>query len=293
MLRIDRLIVLACALSALTCAAATGLAQTGELVDRDTLRVCADPHNLPFSNEAGEGFENRIAELLAQDLGVEVVYTWYPQSVGFVRNTLGAHLCDVVMGITTTSELLQNTNPYYRSSYALVQRADAKTKATSLGDPQLADLRIGAVARTPPVDLLAQRGLLKNVRPYHLIVDTRYESPGRQMVEDVAAGAIDVGVLWGPIAGYWAKQQAVPIEVVPITGEKVAAHLDFRITMGLRRNEPEWKQVLNDFIAAHKTEIQALLLDYGVPLLDEQGQPIKAALDTRQGALRRVPEGRT
>jgi quinoprotein dehydrogenase-associated probable ABC transporter substrate-binding protein len=292
MLGIHRLAAVGCAL-ALTWGAASGLAQTGELVDRDTLRVCADPHNLPFSNEAGEGFENRIAELLAQELGVELAYTWFPQSVGFVRNTLGARVCDVVMGIVTTSELMQNTNPYYRSSYALVQRADAKAKVASLDDPQLADLRIGAVARTPPIDILAQQALLKNLRPYHLMVDTRFDSPGREMVEDVAAGEIDVGVLWGPIAGYWAKQQSLPIEVIPITGENTGARVDFRITMGLRRNEPEWKQVLNDFIAEHKAEIQAILLDYGVPLLDEQGRPIKAALDTRQGALPSVPEPRT
>jgi quinoprotein dehydrogenase-associated probable ABC transporter substrate-binding protein len=293
MSRTNRLAAVACAVG-LTCGAASALAQLGELVDQDTLRVCADPHNLPFSNQGGEGFENRIAELLAQELGVELAYTWYPQSMGFVRNTLGARVCDVVMGIVTTSELLQNTNPYYRSSYALVQRADADPKVSSLGDPQLADLRIGAVAQTPPIDLLAQRGLLKNLRPYHLMVDTRFASSGRQMVEDVAAGAIDVGVLWGPIAGYWAKRQSVPLEVTPVTGESVGARLDFRITMGLRRNEPEWKRVLNDFIAEHKAEIQAILLDYGVPLLDEQGRPIEAAAGTRQGALEpATPEPRT
>ena len=287
--RTNQVAAVACAFG-LICGAMGALAQTGELVDRDTLRVCADPHNLPFSNEAGEGFENRIAELLAQELGVELAYTWYPQSIGFVRNTLGARACDVVMGIVTTSELMQNTNPYYRSSYALVQRADADIKVQALGDPKLADLRIGAVARTPPIDILAQRGLLKNLRPYHLMVDTRFDSPGRDMVADVAAGEIDVGVLWGPIAGYWAKQQSVPIEVIPVTGETVGARLDFRITMGLRRDEPEWKQTLNDFLAAHKTEIQAILLDFGVPLLDDQGRPIKAAAATRQGALPNVPE---
>jgi quinoprotein dehydrogenase-associated probable ABC transporter substrate-binding protein len=292
MLGSDRLAAVALAL-AVACGATGGLAQTGELVERDTLRVCADPHNLPFSNEAGEGFENKIAELLAEELGVPLAYTWYPQSIGFVRNTLGARACDVVMGITSTSELLQNTNPYYHSSYALVQRADAKTKADTLSDPRLADLRIGAVARTPPVDILAQRGLLKNVTPYALVVDTRFDSPGRQMVEDVAAGKIDVGVLWGPIAGYWAKQQSVPVEVVPLTGENIGARMDFRITMGLRRNEPEWKRVLNDFIGGHEAEIQAILLDYGVPLLDEQGRQIKAAADTRQGALEGTPEPRT
>ena len=284
MLGIERLAAVVCVV-ALICGATNGFAQTGELVDRNMLRVCADPHNLPFSNEAGEGFENKIAQLLAGDLGLEIAYTWYPQSIGFVRNTLGAHACDVVMGTVSTGELMQSTNPYYRSSYALVQRADAKTKAQALTDPQLADLRIGAVARTPPVDILAKQGLLKNVTPYALVVDTRYVSPGRDMIEDVAAGKIDVGVLWGPIAGYWAKQASVPLEVIALSGENAGARLDFRIAMGLRRNEPEWKQVLNGFIAKRKAEIQAILLEYGVPLLDEQGQQIKAAADTRQGAL--------
>ena len=147
MLGIERLAAVVCVV-ALICGATNGFAQTGELVDRNMLRVCADPHNLPFSNEAGEGFENKIAQLLAGDLGLEIAYTWYPQSIGFVRNTLGAHACNVVMGTVSTGELMQSTNPYYRSSYALVQRADAKTKAHALTDPQLADLRIGAVAHS-------------------------------------------------------------------------------------------------------------------------------------------------
>jgi quinoprotein dehydrogenase-associated probable ABC transporter substrate-binding protein len=287
--------MLTAALAAFLVVTTPGAAQqnTGELVDRSKLRVCADPDDLPYSNEAGEGFENKIAELLAADLGVDLAYTWHPQVIGFVRNTLGARACDLVMGITSTSEVMQNTNPYYRSSYALVQRADAGTKVTSLGDPKLADLRIGAVAQTPPIDVLAQRALLKNVRPYQLMVDTRYDDPGRQMIEDLAADKIDVGVLWGPIAGYWAKQQSVPIEVVPLTGENTGARLDFRITMGLRRNEPEWKGILNEFLAQHKAEIQEILLEYGVPLLDEQGHQIKAAADTRQGALESAAGPRT
>jgi quinoprotein dehydrogenase-associated probable ABC transporter substrate-binding protein/PQQ-dependent catabolism-associated CXXCW motif protein len=288
-MRIERLAAAVAAVG-FTLGAGSAFAQLGELVDPTTLRVCADPHNLPFSNEAGEGFENKIAELLADELGVELKYTWYPQSVGFVRNTLGARVCDVVIGITSTSELMQNTNPYYRSSYVLLQRADAETKVGSLHDPALKDLRIGAVARTPPVDLLARQGLLKNLRPYHLMVDTRFESPSRDLVEDLAAGEIDVGLVWGPIGGYWAKQQSVPIEVMPLTAEGAGARLDFRITMGLRRDEPQWKQVLNDFIAAHQDEIQAILLEYGVPLLDQQGHPIQAAAGQRQGALERVPE---
>ena len=274
-------------------AATSAGAQVGELVDRTKLRVCADPSDLPFSNQAGEGFENRIAELLAAKLGVPLTYTWYPQSIGFVRNTLNAGACDVVIGIPTPNALMQNTNPYYRSSYALVQRADADPKITSLHDPALADRKIGAVARTPPVTLLAQAGLLRQLKPYQLVVDTRFDSPGRQMVEDVAAGVIDVGILWGPIAGYWATQQKVPLEVTPLTGEEKGLHLDFRLSMGLRRNEPNWKHDLNDFLAANGDAIQAILLDYGVPLLDRQGQPIPAkapAKAKQQGRLEAVPE---
>ena len=289
MMRIGKLVMAACA-AGLALGPNDGNAQLGELVDPTTLRVCADPSNLPFSNQAGEGFENKIAELLADELGVGLAYTWFPQSVGFVRNTLGARMCDVVIGIVTTSELMQNTNPYYRSSYALVQRADADPKVTSLTDPKLADLRIGAIARTPPIDILARQGLLGNLQPYQLMIDTRFESPGRQLVEDVAAGEVDVGVLWGPIAGYWAEQQPVPLEVVPVVGDNPRDRLDFRISMGLRRNEPEWKRILNDFIAAHQDEIQAILLDYGVPLLDQQGRPIEAAAASRQGALDGVAE---
>jgi quinoprotein dehydrogenase-associated probable ABC transporter substrate-binding protein len=281
--------------AALVAGAATGRAQLGELVDQSRLRVCADPSNLPFSNQAGEGFENQIAELLAGKLGRDLSYTWYPQSIGFVRNTLGAGRCDLVIGIATTNELLQNSNPYYRSSYVLVQRADAARKASSLHDPALAELRLGAVARTPPVTLLAGRGLLGNLKPYPLIVDTRFASPGRQMVEDVAAGEIDVAVVWGPIGGYWAQRQAVPLEVTPLVGEDKGVRLDFRISMGLRRGEPQWKHQVNDLLAASEDEINAILLDYGVPLLDEQGQPLSAAPDKPRdhGELRQEPARRT
>jgi quinoprotein dehydrogenase-associated probable ABC transporter substrate-binding protein/PQQ-dependent catabolism-associated CXXCW motif protein len=265
-------------------------AQLGELVDPHRLRVCADPGNLPYSNQAEEGFENKIAELLAGKLGRELTYTWYPQTVGFVRNTLGAGLCDLVIGVTTTSELLQNSNPYYRSSYVLLQRAAAETKAASLHDPALKELKLGAVARTPPVTLLAQQGLLGKLKPYQLVVDTRFQSPGRQMVEDVANGVIDVGVLWGPIAGYWAQQQEVPLEIAPLLGEAQGARLDFRISMGMRRGEPEWKRQINELLAASEAEIQAILQDYGAPLLDEQGRPIPAPEAKKQGALETVPE---
>ncbi|HEX6141738.1 MAG TPA: substrate-binding domain-containing protein [Geminicoccaceae bacterium] len=252
-------------------------AQVTELVDPTALRVCADPNNLPYSNQAGEGFENAIAEMLAADLGLPLEYTWYPNTVGFVRNTLGAHLCDVVIGVVQGSELMQNTNPYYRSSYVMVSRADEGVKPESLDDPALRDLKIGIIARTPPVDLLARRGLLGNIETYHLMVDTRYYSPARDLVVDVAEGEVDVGLVWGPIAGYWAARQKTPLRLVPLAADQGSRiRLDYRISMGLRHDEPDWKHRLNDFLASHEKQIETLLLEYGVPLIGRDGELIRA-----------------
>ena len=255
-------------------------AQTSEVIDRSSLRVCADPANLPFSSEAGEGFENKIAELLAAELSLPIQYTWFPQAVGFVRNTLKARRCDLVVGISLGFELLQNTNPYYRSAYSLVYRPGDGLNLGALDDPALKDKKLGVVAGTPPASVIAKYGLLGNARPYHLMVDTRFESPGKQMVEDVAIGEIDVGLLWGPIAGYYAMQQEPPLTVVPLESREGEPRMDYRITMGIRFNEPDWKHQLNDLIAKKQPEINAILQDYGVPLLDEQGKLIPAAAKT-------------
>jgi quinoprotein dehydrogenase-associated probable ABC transporter substrate-binding protein len=250
------------------------LGQTSEAIDRSSLRVCADPANLPFSNQAGEGFENKIAELLAAELGVPVRYAWYPQATGFVRQTLMARKCDLVIGISLGFELLQNTNPYYRSSYALVYRADSGLSATSLDDPGLKALRLGVVAGTPPSSLLAKYGLLGRVRPYQLVADTRFDQPAKQMIDDVAAGEVDVGVVWGPIAGYHAKNHNPKLLVVPLRTEPGEIRMDYRITMGVRFNEPNWKREINDLIKNKQPEINVILSEYGVPLLDNQGRQV-------------------
>ncbi|MDH3664311.1 MAG: quinoprotein dehydrogenase-associated putative ABC transporter substrate-binding protein [Alphaproteobacteria bacterium] len=263
----------------------------GELVDATKFRVCADPDNLPYSNEAGEGFENKIAELLAGELGREITYSWYPSTIGFVRNTLAARICDVVIGTTIVNELMQNTNPYYRSTYALIQRADASHKILSLDDPALKDMRIGGVANTPPITLLATRGLLGNLAPYQLMADTRYDHPAQNMVEDVETGEIDIAVVWGPIGGYFAKQADGAMAVTPLKADDGSPmRLDFRISMGLRRGEPIWKEQLNDLLREQKPAIEAILQDYGVPLLDNQGNPI-AAEEQQQGGLVPEPDG--
>ena len=203
----------------------------------------------PYSNRAGEGFENKIAELLAGQLEREVTYTWYPSTIGFVRNTLAARVCDVVIGTTIVNELMQNTNPYYRSTYALIQRADAEAQITDLDDPALKDMRIGGVANTPPITLLARRGLVGNLEPYQLLADTRYDHPAQNMIEDVESGEIDIAVVWGPIGGYFAKQAEGALKVTPIAAdEDMPLRMDFRISMGLRRGEPVWKQQLDDLL---------------------------------------------
>ncbi|WP_431854786.1 substrate-binding domain-containing protein [Azospirillum sp.] len=253
-------------------AALPALAAGPSVRDTTALRVCADPSSLPFSNTAGEGFENKLAEMVAAELGVPVRYTWYPQSVGFVRNTLGALRCDVIMGMTTASELVQNTNPYYHSVYALVYRRESGLSARTLGDPQLDGKRIGVIAGTPPASQLAALGRLASLQPYHLVVDTRAESPGQQMIDDVAQGKTDAAVAWGPVAGYFAKRHGDALTVVPLTAETGGTRLDFRVTLGVRNGDDEWKKTLNTVLAKLQPRIDALLTEYGVPLLDEAAE---------------------
>lgn len=263
------------AIAGLSLLGGPALAQTSDLVDRSQLRVCADPANIPFSNEKGEGFENKIAELLAKELGVPVSYTWFPQAVGFVRNTLGAGLCDVVIGAAQGEELMQNTNHYYRSSYVLIFKPGTGLDGVdSLDDPRLKDKRIGIVAGTPPATILAANGLMPKARPYPLTVDRRFEAPVENMMRDLQSGEIDVAVLWGPIGRYYAKKASAPLVVVPLVKETNGPRMTFRITLGLRRNEPDWKNQLNTLIAKKQHDINEILLSYGVPLLDESDKPI-------------------
>ena len=268
---------------------------TGELVDRSAFRVCADPSNLPFSDDQGQGFENKIAELMAQKLGVPLTYTYYPDALGFVRNTLRANRCDVIMGVVAADELVQNTNPYYRSTYVLAYRDGEGDRFGDLDSPLMQLARIGVVAGTPVADLLARKGLAGQVQGYKLNVDTRVEQPARRMIEDLAAGEIDAALLWGPIAGYWGERQKVPIKLVPLASDpRAKLRLDFRISMGVRPNEPQWKHDLNDLIRELQPQIQAILADYGVPLLDAQGRLIETGLPRQTstaGATAPEPDG--
>jgi quinoprotein dehydrogenase-associated probable ABC transporter substrate-binding protein len=247
-------------------------AQTAELVPTDELRVCADPANLPFSNEQGEGFENHIAQIVAEALGLPLRSVFFPRTQGFVRNTLGARRCDLVVGTVAGDDTMQNTTPYYHTSYVMAFRSAGEPPPEDLNDPRLRDLRIGVIARTPPVDLLARHGLLTRVRPYPLVVDTRYESPAAQMLRDLAKSEIDVALVWGPYAGYAIQAAALPLSLRALTGEPGSPRMDYRITMGVRANEPEWRRRINAAIRARQPDITAVLRHYGVPLLDNAGQ---------------------
>lgn len=238
-----------------------------EAVDRTTLRVCADPANLPFSNDKGEGFENKIAELLAAKLNVPLKYIWYPNTIGFLRNTLRARRCDLVLGIVSGAEMVQSTNPYYRSTYVMVtRRADAIAAQTI--EALQPDLRIGLTAGAPPADIVAKSGLASRVRPYDLVVDTRYESPGKEMIEDLLGDKIDVALLWGPIAGYFAAQHDDQLTITPLTNEKTTTRMEFYIAMAVRPGENNWKNDINVLLRENQDAISEILRSYHIPMLD-------------------------
>jgi quinoprotein dehydrogenase-associated probable ABC transporter substrate-binding protein len=254
-----------------------------ELVDPKVLRVCADPRNMPFSNEKGEGFENKLAELFAAKLQKKLDYMFFPQATGFVRMTLGAHRCDVIMGFPQGDELVQGTNPYYRTAYAMVTKPGSGLEdIATLGDERLKGKRIGIVAGTPPATNMAVNGLMTNAKPYPLMIDTRIDSSAASMIDDLKSGEIDVGVLWGPMAGYYAKQADPPLHVTPLVKETSGPQLAYRIGMGVRSADQNWKRLLNRLIAENQGEINRILLDFGVPLLDENDRPIGTEAAAKQ-----------
>lgn len=249
-------------------------AQTSDLVNRVTLRVCADPADMPLSNEKGEGFENKIAELLAKDLNVPLVYTWFPQATGFYRRTLGEKKCDVVFGVPSGADPYLNTNAYFRSTAIFVTKKGGPLDGVDeLGDAKLKDKRIGVIAGTPAASYMVRYGLMAKAKPYSLTVDRRFESPAEEMIKDVQSGAIDAGILWGPIGGYFAKQ-AGDVTSIPLVKEKNGPPMSYRLTFGIRPGEDNWKHRLNDFITKNQSEINAILASFNVPLLDEQDKPL-------------------
>lgn len=237
------------------------------------LRVCADPNNMPFSNARGEGLENKLAELVAKSFGTHVEYTWHAQRRGFIRQTLKAGLCDVVMGVPYM-DMLATTRAYYSSEYVFVSRADRQLEFSSLDAPELAELTIGVHLigddgyNTPPAHALAMRGLVDNVRGYMIYGDYRQEAPPMRLLDAVVSGDVDIAAVWGPQAGWYAEHSDVPLRVVPITDTERYLPLVFQfpIAMGVRKDDLALRNRLNGFIAGHGPEIQDLLASYGVPV---------------------------
>ena len=254
-----------------------------ELVDPDVFRACGDPRNLPFSNEKGEGFENKLAEFFAAKLGKKLSYTYFPQATGFVRMTLGSYRCDIIMGFPQGDDQAQVTVPYYRTTYALVaKRGSGLEGLTAIDDPRLKDKRIGVVARTPPSTNMAINGLLTHAKSYPLFIDTRVDFSAQAMMDDLARGDIDCGILWGPMAGYYASKADPPFVVIPLTKETTGPQMTFRIGMAVRPADQEWKRTLNRLIMENQEEINKLLITYNIPILDETNTPITAETLSRR-----------
>ena len=245
--------------------------------DHKEFRVCADPNNLPFSNRKQEGFENKIAELLAHDFGSQVTYTWWPQRRGFIRNTLNAGVCDVVLGVPSGYDPTLTTQPYYRSTYVFVYPKNAGYHIASFDDPLLQKLKIGVhligddYANSPPAHALSEKGIVKNVVGYSVFGDYAEDSPPGKIIAAVAAGEVDMAIVWGPIAGYFAQKQTVPLTLVPVPADASSPSLPFTysIALGVRRKDTELKSKLDEALSRKATEVRKILEEYGVPLVQD------------------------
>ena len=258
-------------LSASLVSAAAWATETAEATK--PFRVCADPNNLPFSNQQQEGFENRIAEVLARGLGQTVAYTWWPQRRGFLRSTLNAGKCDVVMGLPADIDMVLTTQPYYRSIYAFVYPADAPYDLSSFDDPILKELKVGVhligddYTNSPPAHALSKRGIVDNVVGYSVFGNYADPNPPGKIIEAVANREIDAAIVWGPIGGYFAQQQATSLRVVPVASqdESPSLLLAYDIALGVRKSDEALKNTLNGLLTQHAEEIRQILVDYGVP----------------------------
>jgi quinoprotein dehydrogenase-associated probable ABC transporter substrate-binding protein len=240
------------------------------------MRVCADPDNMPFSNDKGEGFENKLAELIAAKLDDTVDYTWFSESSGYVPNAVGTDACDLIMGYAQGTGLIDDSNPYYHTSYVLIYRQNDPDLAgvDRLSDPRLKGKRIGLFARTPPASILALYGLVANAKPFEVNAGESASKAAEAMLEEIASGKLDAGLLWGPVGGYYAQRSSVPLALVPLVKENAGPSTIYGITLGLRPNDPQWKHQINKVIAENEREIDEILQGYNVPVLDKDGNLI-------------------
>jgi mxaJ protein len=239
------------------------------------LRVCADPNNLPFSNEKQEGFENKLVDLVAKDLGASVSYTWWAQRRGNVRETLNDGQCDLIPGVGSSLEMLATTRPYYRSTYVAVTREDRHLDIASFDDPRLQTLKIGVsmigddASNTPPAHALAKRGMIDNIRGYMVYGDYSKPAPQAGIVEAVASGEVDVAFVWGPVAGYFARRSPVPLTVRPLPPfDGPQLPMVFDVSMGTRKSDGALRQEVEAVLTRHSADVKALLAAYGVPLVE-------------------------
>jgi mxaJ protein len=240
-------------------------------------RVCADPENMPFSNDRLEGFENRIAEVIAKDFGAKPSYIWWGQRVGFIRNTMNATLeegrCEFVIGVPEQYDLVRTTKPYYRSTYVFVYPKGKGLAVKSLDDPVLKKLKIGVhllgadYTNPPPVHELSKRGVVDNVVGFSTFYSAT--NPPSSIVDAVASGRIDLAIVWGPVAGYFAKRQAVSLELVPVPSGKGDLPFTFSISMGVKRGNDALHAQLESVLAKRRPEIMKILMDYGVPIVEK------------------------
>jgi len=277
MIRIGSLLTVAALWAAASCVCAQD-----KPAERKALRVCQDPNNLPFSNTSGEGIENRIAELFGKALGLPVSYYSFPQRLAFIRNTLRYKLpgedypCDIVMGVPVGFDQVSVTRPYYRSTYALVfasgkgmDHVKSSEDFLKLDKAKLGSLRIGVYDRSPASEWLSRHDLVERGVPYKMMNADPQQYPGEIIEKDLAANKIDVAIVWGPIAGYFAKRVKSPaLTVVPMKSEP-GVRFDYQMAMGVRYGEREWKQQIEALIESRQVEITAILREFGVPLVDE------------------------
>lgn len=240
---------------------------------KHNLRVCADPQNMPFTNRKREGFDNKIADVIARELGDSVSYAWWPSRRGYLRNTLSAGACDLVIGVPVGFDPVATSKPYYRSTYYIVTRADKKLGITSLDDPRLKKLRVGVnlldgdYTNTPPAHALGAHGVTgSGVVGFAGFYDEEHH-PG-EIIDSLAKGNIDVALVWGPIAGYFAKKSGVPMTLTALPdSDSVDLPFAYSVAIGTRRADRELRALVDEILVKKKTEIDNILMEYNVPTL--------------------------